>query len=855
MLNPALWYRLLLHLFPVRFREQYQTLMERQFQDEYREARGWRGRVRLWLRALWDLAISVPGQIVRELGQDLRYGLRVYRSRTLSASLAIAALALAIGASTGVFTVLNALLIRGLPFANADRLVEIQRSPVTPFQGRAAFMEWGERSLYLESAAAFSSLEMNLAGDHAALRVRVAETSANLFKLLGTRAGAGRTFTPDEDAPGRTDVAVISHGLWQQLFGENRDALGSTLRLNGTPVTIIGVAPPHFDYPGKTSVWLATAFDFERVPKHGAFYFRTLGRLKPEVTRIQAQGLFEAEAARLDPKSLSGDDQNRARLIPMRDHLAGPIRQATWVLCGIVLCVLLAACANVAQLLLSRTTERQRELTLRAALGASRARLVQQLITEAMALTTLSAALGLLIALWVSRLAASVAPPELATQEYRILDWMVLGFATGLTIVIGILFGVIPAWLVGRLQPSAHLVRTQTGRHDPATRRMRIVLLGLQAALSVTLLAGSLAMVRTFLNLLDADLGFRTNHVVTVSVSLQGSKLQTSAARQDYYTQVLHQLRALPAVEATGGVGYLPLAVTAVMSGTLKMDSGQQIQGSIWNGATPEYFRAIGTSLIAGRDFLERELHQSERTVIVNNAFASQAGLGASVVGRKLIAPWRKEPYLIIGVVDNARIAGPAYPVKAQVYWPVAEEPPVTLTFVARVRGEAEKSLASCLDTVRGVDREVSVYDAKTQEQRLREVLARPRFYTTATLFFASLAVLLAAIGIYGSASYLVAQRTHEMGVRLALGASRVHVRSMIVRESLTPIAMGAVGGIVGAILSGRYLEHLVVNAKPLELPHCLMAAAFLLATAAAAVWTATAGVLRIDPMDALRAE
>jgi putative ABC transport system permease protein len=341
-----------------------------------------------------------------------------------------------------------------------------------------------------------------------------------------------------------------------------------------------------------------------------------------------------------------------------------------------------------------------------------------------------------------------------------------------------------------------------------------------------------------------------------MSVSLQGSKLQTPAAQQDYYNQVLHRLRALPAVEAAGGVGYLPLAATMMLrSGSLKLDSGQEVQGGIWNGATPEYFRAIGTSLIAGRDFLEGELHKSEPTVIVNKAFASQAGLGTSVVGRKLIAPWKTEPYLIVGVVDNARIGGPAYPAGPQVYWPVAEEPPVTLTFVARVRGEAEKSLVSCLDSVKGVDREVSVYDAKTQEQRLREVLARPRFYTTATLFFAGLAVLLAAIGIYGSASYLVAQRTHEMGVRLALGASRVRVRSMIVRESLTPIALGAIGGILGAILSGRYLEHLVVNAKPLEVPHCLMAAVFLLVTAAAAIWRATAGVLRIDPMDALRAE
>jgi putative ABC transport system permease protein len=665
----------------------------------------------------------------------------------------------------------------------------------------------------------------------------------------------GRTFRPDEDLPGQTGVAVISHSLWQQWFGGVPGVAGASLLLNGAPVTVIGVAPPRFDYPGNTGIWIPTVFDFERVPKRGAYLFQTIGGLRPGIGIDQARRIFDADVRRSDPQSLSAGGQNRARMVLLRNQLAGSVREASWILAGMVLFVLLTACANVAQLLLSRTMERRQELEIRAALGASPARLVQQLITEATALTAVGAAIGLLVANWAALVATSVAPPQLATQTYTVLDWRVLSFSATLALLIGVVFGVIPAGLVGRLQPSGQMMRTKPGEAEIRAKRMRAGLVALQAALTLTLVTSAVAMGRTFLRLLDADLGLRPANVVTLSVSLQGTSYRRGAAQWQYYTEALNRLRAVPGVEAAGAVSYLPLANNVYMANAFKLDSGQVVRQIVMNAATPGYFRALGTTLLAGRDFGPVERRNSEPAVIVNEAFAQTAGLGTAIVGRRLTAPWSDRPYLIAGVVATTRIAGPAHAGGPQIYWPVEEEPPPALTFVARVRGHADTLLVTCEHAIRAVDPEVAVYDVKTLDQRLADVLARPTFYTMATLFLAALAVLLASIGTFGAAAYSVARRKHEMGLRMALGASYQRIRSMIVRESLVPIGGGMAAGIVGSIVSGRYLESLIVDAQPVDLWTCATGAGFLLLAGLASAWSATTRVLAIDPADALRAQ
>jgi putative ABC transport system permease protein len=848
-------YRKLLKLYPASFREEYEVPMDRQFRDEQSEARTWNARARLWVHAVWDVALTAPSELARELGQDLNFALRVYRRRPLSAFLVVGALALAIGLSTGVFSVASALLLRSLPFSDAGRLVVLRLSPFSAGSGRAGFHEWQDHSSYLEGAATFSTSEMNLNSGRDALRLRVSETSANFFALLGARNDLGRTFELGEDKTGLNHVAVISHRLWLQSFGGDPAVLGATIHLNGAALIVIGVAQPSFDYPGNVDIWIPTVFDFETIPKRGAFLWETIGRLRPGITMMQARQQFTAEASRVSPQSFHRDNNDNPELVGFRDQITTQVRQSVLILFAVVLLVLLTACANVAQLLLSRTAERRQELAVRAALGASRSRLVQQLTVEATALTLAGSTAGLIVAFFVTRIASAVLPAQLATQNYTLLDWRVLSFAIALALIVGAIFGVMPTWLIGRFKPSTQLARMNSGTSESVTRRLRSLLIGVQVAFTLTLLAGALTLGSAFLRLANTDLGFRPANVITLNVSLQGTRYQKESAAWQYYSTVLDRLRSIPGVESAGAVNYLPLANHVLMAGTVKVDSGQQIHAVVLNGAMAGYFRTMGTKLLAGREFVMNEGNAAEPPVIVNEAFARQAGLGTEIVGRRIVAFWTSRPYLVIGEVATARMAGPEYDGAPQAYWPAQEEPPAALTFVAMGHGDSSKFLTTCRDAVIGLDRSVPVYEAKTLDERLSETLGRPKFYTISVLFLGSLAMLLAIIGVFGASSRAITQREHELGVRMALGASIGNVRAMIVRQNLTPIGVGILMGLGGAIGSGPILQHLFVGAKAPSLPVCVIASTFLLAAVLVAAWTATTRILAIDPLDAIRAE
>ncbi len=856
MRDPSRVYRWLLRLYPARFREEYATVMERQFLDDYRDTASIGGRIWLWLRTIEDLALSAPLAFFREVSRDLWHSARLYRTRSLSALVAVLALGLAMGASTGVFSVVNALLMRSLPFVHPEKLAELWRPAVGPGHGRKAFLEWRTRSAYLQGTAAFTSSEMNLNTQRDAVRVNVAETTANFFELLGARLAVGRPFSADEDVPGRAATAVISYALWQQLFGGDYRVTGATLRLNGAPLTVIGVAPPKFDYPAGTSIWVSSIFDYERVPKRGAFVFHTIGRVRPELSLSRARGMFEAEASATSPRAARIEiNQDPPRMIPLRDQLAGPVRQALWVLAGMIALVLLAACANVSQLLLSRSTERRQELALRSALGASRARLMQQLITEATALTMTGAALGLFGAYWVAQIATSVVPAQLAAQQYTIFDSRVFSFALMLALGMAVVFGVIPVMVIGRTDLSNHLTRTQPGAREVGPVRVRSLLVALQATLTLALLAGSVVMGRTFLRTIHADLGFQPSHVITLNVSVQGTKYRSGASEWQFYTQALDRIRAVRGVVSAGAVSHLPLSNDVLMASAFQLDNGRTVGPVVMNAATPGYFQAIGTPILAGRDLDFGEAKRPEIGVVVNEAFAMRTGLGMAVLGHRLKSPWSDKPYVIAGIAGTARLGGPDDPGGPQVYWPVEEEPPPALTFVARVGKGSESLLPACRDAVRSIDREVPVYDVKTLEERLSGIVARPKFYTVATLFLATVAVLLAVVGVYGTASYSVARRTREMGIRIALGAPHHRIRNMMLRENLAPVAAGMIAGVAVAMAAGQYLEHLLVHAEPLGVVACSIAAGLLSMAGFVACWSATSRVLAIDPAEAVRAE
>jgi len=849
-------YRFLLRIYPAGFREEYASEMERQFSDEYREAAGRRERIRLGLRTLADLAVTAPGEIARELRQDLRYAARIYRRRSVATALALVALALAIGATTGIFSVLNALLIRSLPFREPERLVELSVAPVglgsIPGGGRYEVSAWRNGSQYVEDAAFYFQHPMNLTFGRESLRVTVCETTANFLRLLGTDPELGRDFSGDEDIHGRNRVAMIGYDLWRQAFGGDPGAIGSTIRLNDEPLTVIGVAPRSFDFPEKTAVWAPTAYG-PWLP--GTFWgFDLVGRLKPGISLDQASTMYQAEIKRLYGEKPSFQSiKNGAHLVRLQDRLAGPVRPASLVLMGMMVFVLLVACANLAHLLLSRATERRHELAIRAALGASRARITRQLITEATVLTAAAAIAGLMVAQWTARLAAIVQPSQLASQQYSVLDWRVVAFALGLAAVTGIVFGVLPASLIGRMQPARVLMRARPGSRSSAARRMRGILIAVQAALTVILAAGSFSMGRSFLRLLGVDLGYRTNRVVTMRVELPRTTNRTAPLVR----QALDRLRAVPGVESAGAASYLPLVAFHALEGTyFKLDPGDPMRSARLMLVSPDYFRTMGTPLLDGRDFVDGDRQGAEPVVVVTAEFARSYS-NQRLVGRRIdLNPQGRSRYAtIVGVVRSQRHWGPESDPWEVIYRPMDQWEQWTATFVARVRGNPERYLSVCREAVQGTDRGVPVFDVKTLDQRLADTLAKPRFYTIAITFLAGFALLVAAIGAYGAASHSISQRRHEIGIRIAVGGPPGRVRGMIFCQSVAPVCIGVIVGLFGAAGLGRFLKHLFASAEPAGLWMCGSAAISIGIATACAIWTATSQVVRADPTAALRVE
>lgn len=853
MADPNRIYRLLLKLYPARFREEYSLPLERQFRDDYRDLTNLRQRLWFWVRAIANLGYSIPAEICRELRQDAGYAWRVYRRRSLVTLLAMSALALAIGAATGVFSVVNAVLLRSLPFRDPDRLVEVLQGPVTEFQGRQAFHDWQRGARYLDGAASYHTADLTLSRGGTTVRISTAAVSANFFDVLGAPPAIGRDFREEEDGEGADGVAILGYGLWQQTFGGDPRVLGSTIRLNGAPIQVVGIAPLGVEYPAGTALWTPTSFDMERIPIFGAFSPQAVGRLKSGMTNARARSMFRADvAARGNP--WGGDWVNASDLVPLRDRLARNVKQASLALLAAVALVLLMACANVAHLLLTRTSERREELAMRAALGASRARLVQQLITESAMLTLGAAAAGMGVAYWAARLAWAAQPAELATQIYTVFDWRVLGFALALALLTGLLFGVVPASLLGRMQPQPGTVRDRSGS---GVNRMRALLVAMQAALAVTLLAGCFVMGRTFLRLVGTDLGYATRQAVALTVSVTGTPREEKET--SYYREALESLRAVPGVEAAGATDYLPLSVSNYVGLQMRLDSGQKLPLSMQMAATPGYFDTIGARLVAGREFTESDRDNSEQVAVISESLARSVG-GINLLGRKLLTertvPVAK-PLTIVGVIRPLRLFGPESVASEEfeVFRPVAQAFPQAVTFVARVHGNPAPYLSICREALRHVDTGVPIYSVETLEQKLQRRLAKPRFYTTAILFFGVFSLLLAVIAIYGVAAYSIEQRRHEIGVRTALGAAPGYLRLMLLRESVTPVAVGVIAGIAGSLAVGRAVQHWINAAEPADVWICAGAAGVLASAASLAIWTASRKVMKLDPVTVLRAE
>ncbi|MFZ0038796.1 MAG: ADOP family duplicated permease [Candidatus Acidiferrales bacterium] len=845
-------YRRLLKLYPAGFRETYAGPLEMEFRDELAESKGAWALAALWIRLLADLAVSIPVQVSREALQDFRYTLRLWTNRPWHAGFAIAALAIGIAANTGVFSVVNALLVRSLPFHEPDRLAQLHRF-IPPHDSAKQFHDWRKQSSYLADAALFEEIDVNLGGVRAGTRAHVAQASGNFFSLLGAQPVIGTGFAPDDDmdgrgwgSPGRNAVAVIGYGLWQQLFGGDPKVLGATIRVDGIPLTIVGVAPPGFDYPGKAVLWKPAAFS------PGNNGWGTIARLKPSISWPQARAAFAVEAARLSPK-LGGSDSSSLRpsMTSLQDGLAGPVKNASLMFMGAVVLILLIACTNVANLLMARTADRAPELTIRSALGASRARLARQLLTECLFLWFVAGLAGSLLAFWITSLAAKVEPPPLGAQSYSILDGHVFAFTLMVSLVTALLFGVLPSLYVVRIQAFHARSSGRTG----GSRLVREGLACAQVMLTMILLAGSVSLGRAFVHLMKIDRGYDVNGIVTVSVSLDGTTHQVDKRQLPYFEDVLDRILRLPGVRAASATEFLPLYASGFVGGPFGLDGRPAALNSTMIPVLSNYFQTMGGRILSGREFTEAEVRSDAKVAVVNERFASGFGAPKDAVDHQLTiegdTPWR-----IVGVVKGMEYeTDPTMANGNQVFIPSESPGSFFSTFVVRVDGRAEDHLAAIRYTIQSVDPQVPIFGVKTMQQRLDAVFASPRFYRTAIWIFAGFTLLLAVIGIYGIVSYAVVQRTHEMGVRIALGTTPVQLRGMLLRQGLMMVVAGAIPGIIGARLTGHFLETLIAGAKSVGLETSFVLILFLALVASMSIWAATRRIAKLDVMAILRTE
>ena len=782
--------------------------------------------------------------------QDLKYAVRLWTSRPWHAAFAIAALAIGIGANTGVFSVVNALILRSLPFDHPDRLALIYNF-VPPHDSPTAFHDWRQHSDYLADAAVSEEFDANLGGMRIASRIHVAQTSGNFFSALGVKPVLGTGFSPDEDVagtgwgPGGSNaVAVIGYPLWHQLFGGNPGVLGATIRIDGMPLQVVGVAPPGFDYPGKTVLWKPAAFS------PGNNGWRTVARLRPGVSWTEAHAAFAAELQRSSLKQDVIDGSTlRPAITSLQDGVLGPAKNASLIFMGAVTLVLLMACTNVANLVMARTADRSAELSIRSALGATRARLFRQLLTEFLLLSFVATLTGLGIAYWISSLAAKVVPPPLGAQSYSILDERVLAFTVTVSLVAAFAFGTLPSLDVTS-------IRAFRARSDGrGLRRVRENLVSVQVMLTMILLAASVSLGRGFIHLMTIDRGYDVKGVLTASVSLDGTPHQLDKRQLPYFEQVLSRIRTLPGVRSASATEFLPLYASAFVGGPFGLDGRPAKLNSTMVPILSGYFETMGGRILCGREFTDAEVRSGAQVAIVNERFARGFGAPADVLDHQLTID-QDPPKQIIGVVKGMEYeTDPTLANSNQVFVPSATPGSFFSTFVVRVDGRPEGYLAEIQSTIQSVDPQVPVFGAKTMKQRLDEVFASPKFYRTAAWTFAGFALLLALIGIYGITSYAVAERTAEMGIRIALGSTPLQIRTMLWRHGLLTFAAGALPGIIGAQLTGRMIESVMEAAKPIGLTASAGLLALFAVVASTSLWLATSRIGRLDVNSLLRSE
>jgi putative ABC transport system permease protein len=801
--------------------------------------------------------------------QDWRYGSRMLRRKPALTLVIVLTLGVSIGINTAVFSVVYAALMRPLPFKSAEQLMVVlaenkRGSGVGDVRGAAPadFVDWRKDSQSFEALAAFTGGSLVLNNADAPEMLSGIRVSDDYFRVLGVPALIGRTLAPEEFVEGGSRAVVLSYRVWQRRFGGDPNVLGKTMPLvGGGSATVVGVMPEDFKYPSYADIWTALPRESGELQQRGSRYFTVIGRLKEGVTQAQAQEEMSAVAGRLAQAYPQSNADWGVRLMPLRETLIGKARKPLLILFGAVLFVLAIACANVANLLLARATARYKEIAIRAALGASRWRVIRQLLVESVLLALAGGGLGVLLAFWGVDLVLALVPEELrfARLDEARVDWAVLTFTLGVSLLTGIITGLLPGLRASR--PDLIEALKETGKGATSgwrLRRLRGLLVVAEVAVTLVLLVGAGLLVRNFVRLQRMEPGFDPQNLLTMQVAAPRRLYGEPEQRAAYYRQMQERLSQLPGVRAAAATSNLPLDWVLNFSFEVegRSKSPNDSPQADYSSVSPNYFDAMGIPLRSGRKFTEQDRVGSPDVVIISETMARRVFPGEDPLGKRLALNFLEQRVSleIVGVVADVR-QDVAEKSNLHIYDTNLQRPWLSTAFVVRADSNPQSLTQAVQRAIREVDSNRVASDVKTMEQVMSESVSQPRFYTQLLSVFAALALLLAAIGIYGLMSFAVAQRTHEIGIRIALGARAGHVVRMVVRQGMSLVIAGVGLGLAAAFVLTRLMQSLLFEVSASDPLTFIFVALLLAVVAFIACYIPARRATRVDPMTALRYE
>ena len=806
--------------------------------------------------------------------KDIRYGLRGLLKHPGFTAIVVITLALGIGASTAIFSIVNSVVLRRLPYRTADRIVAIQEVNPEGKRGQstsANFLDWRAQNTVFEHLAAIKTTTTNLALSDHAERLDLAQTNANFFDVFGIAPQYGRLFIPQDEQAGHEPVVVVSNALWQRRFGSDPSLVGKPITLDGRSYTVIGIAPPGFQYPDETELWLPPLkLAPELYPDQDVTQSRRMGYLwvvallKPGVSLQQAAGEMETITARLRQQYPDTNNRRFNRVVSLHDHLVGDTNKLLWLLLGAVTFVLLIGCANVANLLLASGASRHKEMAIRAALGASRWRVIRQLFTESTILALAGGAVGLLIAFWGLAAIMKLLPADFPRLNEIHMDWRVLAFTFAASVLTGIVFGLAPALQISRSDVQDAIRETGRGTAGSLRQsRFRQALIVAQVALSVVLLAGAGLLFRSFMRLQSVNTGFVAQQVLTARLTPSGTNYASDADFTKFYKQVIEKVSAIPGVQAAGLINTLPLSKGPT--------SGFRVEGrpvttpDKWPSVnyrvvSPNYFRAMGIPLLQGRAYTDRDDANAPLVMIVNQQLAHEVFPDENAVGKRITfggtgANGQPRWFEIVGVVANVRSLELREEPTAELYFSAQQDRWPAMSLVVRSSVEPASLAGSVRQIVNEVDKSVPVADVKTMDHVVSESITQPRFNLFLLGLFGAVAMVLSAAGIYGVTAYTVTQRTHELGIRIALGAQVGDVLKMILGQGMAVIGVGLVVGLAAAFGLTRLLRTLLFGVGENDPLTFVAITLVLVLVALIACYIPARRATKVDPLVALRAE